>query len=233
MAMLEVSNLEVSYGMIRAVQDVSLRVEAGEVVALIGPNGAGKSSTLLAIAGLIAAKGGVRFDGADISRTAPHKIVRSGLILVPEGRGIIGPLSVEENLEMGAYTRKRGWRSELDGIYGRFPILASRRDQPASVLSGGEQQMLAVARALLARPRLMLLDEPSMGLAPLMVRSILEIIKELNRDGTTIVLVEQNAKAALRVAHRAYVLESGRIVAEAPAQELMRDPKVINAYLSD
>src|SRR4051794_13007903 len=197
--MLEVEGLTVTYGMIRAVQGISLRVDRGEIVALIGSNGAGKSSTLLAIAGLIRASGKIVLDGRSIAGAPPHRVVRSGLILVPEGRGTIGTLTVEENLEMGAYTRPRGWRAELDDIYDRFPVLRERRAVAAQSLSGGEQQMLALARALLARPRLMLLDEPSMGLAPLIVAQVFAIICELNRDGTTVLLVEQNANAALRV----------------------------------
>lgn len=230
--MLEVHDLDVSYGMIAAVQGASLHIGAGEIVALIGSNGAGKSSLLLALAGLVRARGYVRFGGQDILGRAPHQIVRAGMILVPEGRGTIGTLTVEENLEMGAYSRKGKWRDELDGIYTRFPALRSRREQIAQTLSGGEQQMLALARALLARPKLMLLDEPSMGLAPLLVRQVLEIVQELNQEGTTILLVEQNANAALRIAHRAYVLESGRMVAEGPAKVLVNDEKIRQAYLS-
>jgi len=230
--MLEVQDLCVSYGMIRAVQGVSFVVRQGEIVSLIGSNGAGKSSTLLALAGLLPSTGAVRFDGASIAGKPPHQIVRGGVILVPEGRGTVGTLTVEENLEMGAYTRRGGWRSELAAIYARFPVLHERRDVMALSMSGGEQQMLALARALLARPRLMLLDEPSMGLAPLMVARVFDLIQELNRDGTTILLVEQNAKAALRISSRAYVLESGRNIADGNASVLATDPRINEAYLS-
>jgi branched-chain amino acid transport system ATP-binding protein len=232
MTILEVRDLSVSYGMIKAVQGISFRVDQGEIVSLIGSNGAGKSSTLLAISGLIRSTGEVRFKGNSIARTPTEKIVRSGLVLVPEGRGTIGTLSVEENLEMGAYTRSGNWRSDLDDIYSRFPVLKDRRAVLAQSMSGGEQQMLALARALLARPSLMLLDEPSMGLAPLLVAQVFAIIQELNREGTTILLVEQNANAALRISSRAYVLESGRIVTEGPAETLARDPQITTAYLS-
>jgi len=232
MPVLEVRDLTVSYGMIKAVQSVSFQVEEGEIVSLIGSNGAGKSSTLLALGGFIRSAGEIKFKGRNIAGTAPDRIVRSGMVLVPEGRGTIGTLTVEENLEMGAYTRSAGWRSELDGIYARFPVLRERRAVLAQSMSGGEQQMLALARALLARPSLMLLDEPSMGLAPLLVAQVFEIILELNREGATILLVEQNANAALRISKRAYVLESGRIVAEGAAETLARDPKITAAYLS-
>jgi branched-chain amino acid transport system ATP-binding protein len=232
MPILDVKDLHVSYGMIRAVQGVSFHVEKGEIVSLVGSNGAGKSSTLLAVAGLIRSAGGIQFKGENISGAVSHRIVRSGLILVPEGRGTIGTLTVEENLEMGAYTRSRGWRSDLDGIYDRFPVLKTRREQYAHNLSGGEQQMLALARALLARPSLVLLDEPSMGLAPLLVAQVFAIIRELNQDGTTVLLVEQNARAALKISNRAYVLESGRIVAHGPADVLALDANITAAYLS-
>ena len=232
MTILDVQNLRVSYGMIQAVQGISLRVEPGEIVALVGPNGAGKSSALLGIAGLIRASGKVRFKDRDVLGLSSHEIVRAGMILVPEGRGTIGPLTVEENLEMGAYTRRGDWRGDLAGIYKRFPVLEARRTQLAQTLSGGEQQMLALGRALLARPALMLLDEPSMGLAPLLVRQVFHIIQELNREGTTILLVEQNAIAALRIASRAYVLQSGRVLADGPAADMLRDPEIMKAYLS-
>lgn len=232
MNLLEVEDLCVNYGMIRAVQGVSFDVRQGEIVSLIGSNGAGKSSTLLALCGLLRSTGAIRFDGASIAGQPSHRIVRGGLVLVPEGRGTIGTLTVEENLEMGAYTRARGWRVELGAIYDRFPVLRERRDVMAQSMSGGEQQMLALARALLARPRLMLLDEPSMGLAPLMVARVFDLIRELNRDGTTILLVEQNAKAALRISDRAYVLESGRKIAEGDADMLATDSRINEAYLS-
>jgi branched-chain amino acid transport system ATP-binding protein len=232
MTVLDVQDLRVSYGMIQAVQGISLRVEPGEIVALVGPNGAGKSSALLGIAGLIRASGQIRYNGRDVLGLSAHEIVRSGMILVPEGRGTIGPLTVAENLEMGAYTRRDDWRADLAGIYRRFPVLEARRAQLAQTLSGGEQQMLAIGRALLARPALMLLDEPSMGLAPLLVRQVFHIIEELNREGTTILLVEQNAIAALRIASRAYVLQSGRVIADGPADAMLRDPDIMKAYLS-
>jgi branched-chain amino acid transport system ATP-binding protein len=232
MSILEVQSLNVSYGMIQAVQDVALTVEPGEIVTLVGPNGAGKSSTLLAIAGLIRSKGAILFKGNSIAGVAPHRIVASGLSLVPEGRGTIGTLTVAENLEMGAYTRSHGWRDDLPGIYRRFPVLEARAAQQAQSLSGGEQQMLALARALLARPSLLLLDEPSMGLAPILVRQVFDIIREINREGTTVLLVEQNANAALKIAHRAYVLESGRIVASGTGSEMLADARVAKVYLS-
>lgn len=233
MPILDAQNLRVSYGMIKAVQDVTLRVEAGEVVALIGPNGAGKSSTLMAILGLIPSSGNVQFNGHDITGLASHRIVKAGLSLVPEGRRMIGSLTVEENLEMGAYNRRGDTRrGDLDRMYQRFPALATRRNQLAQTLSGGEQQMLALARALIARPSLILMDEPSMGLAPLVVRQVFDIIEGLNQEGTTVLLVEQNARAALKVAHRAYIMESGRMVAEGMALDLLRDPQVVSAYVS-
>ena len=232
MSILDVQGLNVSYGMIQAVQDVTITVEPGEIVTLVGPNGAGKTSTLLAIAGLIRSKGGIAFKGRSIAGIASQRIVRSGLSLVPEGRGTIGTLTVEENLEMGAYTRERGWRVDLPAIYRRFPVLEARASQQAQSLSGGEQQMLALARALLARPSLLLLDEPSMGLAPMLVRQVFEIIHEINREGTTVLLVEQNANAALKIANRAYVLESGRIVASGAGREMLSDERIAKAYLS-
>jgi branched-chain amino acid transport system ATP-binding protein len=232
MPILDVQGLNVSYGMIQAVQDVTITVEPGEIVTLVGPNGAGKTSTLLAIAGLIRSKGGIAFKGRSIAGVASQHIVRSGLSLVPEGRGTIGTLTVEENLEMGAYTRERGWRVDLPAIYRRFPVLEERASQQAQSLSGGEQQMLALARALLARPSLLLLDEPSMGLAPMLVRQVFEIIHEINREGTTVLLVEQNANAALKIANRAYVLESGRIVASGSGREMLSDERIAKAYLS-
>jgi len=232
MLALDVNKLNVAYGMIRAVQDVSLEVRAGEIVSLVGSNGAGKSSTLLALSGLIRATGEIKFHGQSIAGDRPDRIVKAGMILVPEGRGTIGTLTVEENLEMGAYTRSGKWRSDLDDIYTRFPVLKERSSVLAQSLSGGEQQMLALGRALLARPKLMLLDEPSMGLAPLMVSRVFEIVRELNRDGVTILLVEQNASAALKISNRAYVLASGRVVAEGPAEQLAQDSQISKAYLS-
>jgi branched-chain amino acid transport system ATP-binding protein len=232
MPILDVRDLTVNYGMIKAVQGISFVVEQGEIVSLIGSNGAGKSSTLLALSGLIPSSGVVHFKGHSIVNLSSDRIVRSGMILVPEGRGTIGTLTVEENLEMGAYTRSGNWRNDLDDIYSRFPVLKERRSVLAQSMSGGEQQMLALGRALLARPNLILLDEPSMGLAPLMVTHVFEIIQELNRDGTTILLVEQNASIALKVSSRAYVLESGRITAVGCSEILAKDPKITQAYLS-
>lgn len=232
MRMLEIQDLNVSYGMIHAVQGLSLHVDRGEIVALIGSNGAGKSTTLLAVVGLLKSTGRIRLKGRDIAGLPTHRIVKEGMVLVPEGRGIIGTLTVEENLEMGAYGRDRGWRSELQGIYDRFPVLGERREQEAQTLSGGEQQMLALGRALVAKPELILLDEPSMGLAPLLVKRVFEIVEQLNREGTTVLLVEQNASAALRIAHRAYVLESGCVTVEGLGPEVRNNPDVARAYLS-
>ncbi len=233
MTVLEVEDLNVSYGVIQAVQGVSLRVDEGEVVAVIGSNGAGKTSTLLAILGLIPSQGKVRFMGTNMAGWSSHRIVRAGLTLVPEGRRVIGPLTVEENLEMGAYNRRDGnWRHDIGVMYERFPILRDRRNQLSQSLSGGEQQMLALARALMARPKLMLMDEPSMGLAPLIVRQVFEIIAQLNAEGTTVLLVEQNARGALRVANRAYIIESGRMVGEGIASEMFHNPSIVKAYLS-
>jgi len=232
MRILEVDNLQVSYGLIQAVQGVSMHVDAGEIVSLVGSNGAGKSSALLAIAGLIKSTGGRAFKGSSIAGRPAHRLVSDGLIMVPEGRGTIGPLTVQENLEMGAYTRRDDWRADLQAVYDRFPILKARSQQQAQTLSGGEQQMLAIARAMLAKPELILLDEPSMGLAPLMVTEVFKVIEQLNKDGVTILLVEQNAQAALGISHRAYVMERGRIAAEGSARELAQDAGIVRAYLA-
>ncbi|MEA5051200.1 MAG: ABC transporter ATP-binding protein [Oscillospiraceae bacterium] len=230
--MLEVSDINVYYGNIRALHDVSFNVGEGEIVTLIGANGAGKSTILKTISGLLRPKtGDILFDGGSIIRTEPHAIVQQGLAHVPEGRRIFLSLSVEENLEMGAYTRRSGIREALDDVYARFPRLAERSRQIAGTLSGGEQQMLAMGRALMIRPRMMMLDEPSMGLAPLLVKQIFDIIRELNAAGTTILLVEQNARMALSVADRGYVLESGRIVLADTAQRLFENDSVKKAYL--
>jgi branched-chain amino acid transport system ATP-binding protein len=226
--LLEVDDLRVHYGAVEAVHGVSFAANAGEVTALIGANGAGKSSTLAAISGLVPARGRIHFDGRDIAGAPPHATVRAGVIQVPEGREILARMTVEENLLMGL---RDGERSALGSAYERFPILRERRALLAGSLSGGEQQMLAIARALLARPRLLLLDEPSLGLAPLVVKRVFETLAELKRQGVTMLLVEQNALRALRLADRAYVMELGRIVMRGTGQELLRDEGVARTYL--
>ncbi|MFN3648774.1 MAG: ABC transporter ATP-binding protein [Armatimonadota bacterium] len=233
--MLEISNLHVYYGAIHALKGITLSVEAGEVVTLIGANGAGKSTTLRTVSALLRPReGSVRFEGQEISRLAPEKIVRMGLCHVPEGRRIFPNLSVTENLEMGAYTRAdREVRSDMDRIFQTFPRLKERAKQSAGTLSGGEQQMLAIGRALMGRPRVLLLDEPSLGLAPFMVQEIFKIIREINAAGTTILLVEQNAHMALAAAHRGYVLETGEIVLSDTGQSLLHNPEVRKAYLGE
>ncbi|AJY69637.1 amino acid ABC transporter ATPase [Geobacter sulfurreducens] len=234
--MLVVENLSVNYGAIKALVNVSCRVEQGEIVALIGANGAGKTTILNTISSIVpAAAGRVLFEGEDITKTAPHEIVMKGVCQVPEGRRVFAKMSVLENLEMGAYIRsdKKGIAQEMERIFHLFPRLAERKKQLAKTLSGGEQQMLAMGRALMSRPRLLLLDEPSMGLAPMLVEKIFEIIGEINGTGTTIMLVEQNAHMALSIAHRAYVLETGHIVLEGPARELAENPEVRKAYLGE
>jgi branched-chain amino acid transport system ATP-binding protein len=232
--LLDIAGLAVNYGHIRAVHQVDLTIGAGEIVALIGANGAGKTTTLLAVSGLIKPSAGkILFAGRDIGRLRPHEIVQSGLIQVPEGRAILTTLTVRENLELGAYSRRnrREAARDLDEVMDRFPILRERADLPAGHLSGGEQQMLAIGRALMGRPRLLLLDEPSMGLAPLFVRGIFSILQEINQTGTAILLVEQNARQALRVAHRGYVLETGKVFMSDTGDSLLKNPKVIEAYL--
>lgn len=233
MSLLSVKGLKVAYGGIQAVRGIDLEVAQGELVCLIGPNGAGKSSALKGLMGLVARSGTVHFDGASLSRKATHEIAARGMALVPEGRGIFGRLTVAENLDMGAYTRrdKAGIRADLARAYALFPRLAERKQQLAGTLSGGEQQMLAIARALMGRPRLLLLDEPSMGLAPLMVRKIYETVTAIAQEGVTILLVEQNAHLALRISQRAYVMESGSITLSGPAADLARNPQVRAAYL--
>jgi branched-chain amino acid transport system ATP-binding protein len=229
--LLEVRELEVHYGGIRAVSGVDLEVAQGELVCLIGANGAGKTSTLKAICGLVGSKrGAIRYGGADISRAAVHELPRKGLVMVPEGRGIFAQLTVEENLAMGAYAHGGG---EPSAQYERFPRLAERRKQVAGTLSGGEQQMLALARALMTRPKLLLLDEPSMGLAPLMVTRIFDIVQDIARQGVTILLVEQNARLALEISGRGYVMESGSITLGGNARELLDNPRVREAYLGE
>jgi branched-chain amino acid transport system ATP-binding protein len=233
--LLEVRQLDVHYGGIRAVAAVDLDIAEGELVCLIGANGAGKTSTLKAICGLVGSKNGtVRYCGEDISRAPVHALPRKGLVMVPEGRGIFAQLTVEENLAMGAYAH--GGAQLRDGAaaqYARFPRLAERRRQIAGTLSGGEQQMLALARALMARPRLLLLDEPSMGLAPMMVAKIFELVHEIARQGVTIFLVEQNARLALEISQRGYVMESGAIALVGRSAELLDNPRVREAYLGE
>jgi len=236
MAILEVKNLEVYYGVIKALKDISFEVKEGEIVALIGANGAGKTTTLHTITGLIkAASGNIQFDGHDITRIRGDKIVGMGMAHVPEGRRVFAALSVYENLKLGAYTRrdKNEIEETLQMIYKRFPRLLERKNQPAGTLSGGEQQMLAMGRALMSHPKVIVLDEPSMGLSPIYVNEIFDIIQEINKSGTTVLLVEQNAKKALSIANRAYVLETGSIVLSGDAKELMNDDSVKKAYLSE
>lgn len=234
--MLEVKDLEVYYGAIHAVKGISLRVEDGQIVTLIGSNGAGKSTTLHTISGLIKPRSGnILFDGTDITGTPAHKIVASGLVQVPEGRHVFANMSVMENLDMGAYLRKDkdGIEKDKKKVFELFPRLFERKNQLSGTLSGGEQQMLAMGRALMERPRVLLLDEPSMGLAPLLVKEIFSIIKTINEEGTTVLLVEQNANMALSIADYAYVLETGRITLSGPAADLSASEAVRKAYLGD
>ena len=237
--MLEVRGLQVAYGGINAVKGIDMSIGEGELVCLIGANGAGKTSTLKALAAMIRRSGGVvKLAGEDTAGLASHQLVRKGLALVPEGRGIFGQLTVLENLQMGAYHRSgrdatRDIARDLDRVYALMPRLFERRTQTGGTLSGGEQQMLAIGRALMSKPRILLLDEPSMGLAPLMVQKVLETVQAVAKEGMTLLLVEQNAKLALEVAGRAYVMESGRITLEGPARELLADPKVREAYLGE
>jgi branched-chain amino acid transport system ATP-binding protein len=232
--LLELENVTLLYGRIQALHGISLQVDEGEIVALIGANGAGKSTTMRAVSGLRpVASGTIRFNGEDITRLRADLRVARGLCQSPEGRGIFPGMSVLENLDMGAYTRrdKAGIAADLDRVLGLFPRLAERAKQPGGTLSGGEQQMLAVGRALMSRPKLLLLDEPSMGLAPMLIQQIFDIVVEINQQGTTVLLVEQNAQQALSRAHRAYVLETGRIVKSGTGSELLHDPAVKDAYL--
>ena len=234
MALLEVKDLEVYYGVIRALQGISFEVNEGEIVTLIGANGAGKTTTMQSVVGLIPKRSGsVTFDGHDINKTPCHKIVKLGMTQVPEGRRIFQELTVYENLLMGAYSIKdqSGFKNDLDAIYTRFPRLAERKNQIAGTLSGGEQQMLAMGRAIMSHPKLLMLDEPSMGLSPLLVDQVFEIIKDINKDGTTILLVEQNAGKSLAISDRAYVLENGRIVLSGTGKELSESEMVKKAYL--
>jgi branched-chain amino acid transport system ATP-binding protein len=231
--MLEVTDLTVAYGLIEAVHKISFKVPAGTVVTLIGPNGAGKSTTLNALSGVAPMRGGrILLDGQDISSWSVHRRVAAGLVQVPEGRLVLAGMSVRENLELGAYRRPRGdVAADIKNVEARFPILYERRNVAAGTLSGGEQQMLAIARGLMAHPKLLLLDEPSLGLAPLLVRTVFEIVGKLRDGGLTILLVEQNARQALSVSSYAYVIESGKIVLEGPAAELRSDPAVVRTYL--
>ena len=236
MAMLEIKNLEVYYGMIQAIKGISFEVNEGEVIALIGANGAGKTTTLHAVTGLIPAKAGeIIFDGKNVAKIPGHKIVSMGMAHVPEGRRVFAELSVYQNLKMGAYTRKD--KDEIAGnlemVYKRFPRLKERKNQMAGTLSGGEQQMLAMGRALMSQPKIILMDEPSMGLSPIFVNEIFDIIREVSAAGTTVLLVEQNAKKALSIADRAHVLETGRITLQGDAKELMNDESVKKAYLGE
>jgi branched-chain amino acid transport system ATP-binding protein len=236
MALLEVENLEVNYGMIKALKGISFSVEKGEIIALIGSNGAGKTTTLHTISGILpAASGKITYNGKNITKVPAHNIVKLGISQVPEGRRVFSQLSVYENLIMGAYIRKDkdGIEKDLQEIYKRFPRLEERKTQLAGTLSGGEQQMLAMGRALMSKPEIILLDEPSMGLSPIFVEEIFDIIKYINESGTTVLLVEQNAKKALSIANRAYVLETGNVVLGGDAKDLMDDDTVKKAYLGE
>ncbi|MBD5466065.1 MAG: ABC transporter ATP-binding protein [Lachnospiraceae bacterium] len=236
MAMLEVKDLQVYYGMIQAIKGIDFEVNKGEVVALIGANGAGKTTILHTVSGLLqASSGSIRFEGKDITKMSGHKIVSLGMAHVPEGRRVFAQLTVYENLLMGAYTRKdkQEIRESLDMVYSRFPRLEERKIQLAGTLSGGEQQMLAMGRALMSHPSIILMDEPSMGLSPIFVNEIFDIIKEVSASGTTVLLVEQNAKKALDIADRAYVLETGKIVLSGEAEKLKNDDAVKKAYLGE
>jgi len=234
--LLELRGLKVSYGGIHAVKGIDLDVRNGELVCLIGANGAGKTTTLKGICGLLPVREGtIHYAGSDITGKPAFQLVRRGLAMVPEGRGVFGALTIEENLQMGAYARSdsAGVRDDIEHVFTLFPRLKERRRQTAGTMSGGEQQMLAMGRALMSKPRLLLLDEPSMGLAPLMVQKVFETVLEVSREGVTILLIEQNAKLALEVSHRGYVMESGEITLAGPAAALLHDPKVRAAYLGE
>lgn len=236
MAMLEIKDIEVYYGVIQAIKGISFEVNEGEVIALIGANGAGKTTTLHTITGLLTPKSGsIYFEGKDITKTPAHKIVSMGMAHVPEGRRVFADLTVYENLKMGAYTRKdkNEIAESLKMVYTRFPRLEERKNQMAGTLSGGEQQMLAMGRALMSHPKIIVMDEPSMGLSPILVNEIFDIIQKVSADGTTVLLVEQNAKKALSIANRAYVLETGKIVLEGNAKDLMNDDSIKKAYLGE
>lgn len=231
--MLKLSNVETYYGQIQALKGINLEVQEGKIITLLGANGAGKSTTMKTIAGLLKPKNGkVEFLGENVTGLRPDQLLRKGIALVPEGRAILSSMTVIENLEMGAYHRKdKGIKEEIEDVMKRFPILQERQSQMAGTLSGGQQQMLAIARALLSKPKLLLLDEPSMGLAPLIVAEIFNIIKEIKDAGTTVLLVEQNAKQALKIADYGYVMETGKIIIEGKASELIVDPRIVEAYL--
>ena len=232
--MLEVKNLSVHYGMIQAVRNVDFTVNEGEIVSLIGANGAGKSTILKTLSGLIhPSEGEIVYLGENIASTSAKKIVEKGLVQVPEGRHVFPGLTVKENLELGAFLRKdkEEIQKDMEAVFGRFPILKERKDQDAQTLSGGEQQMLAMGRALMSRPKLLLLDEPSMGLAPIFIREIFKIIQEIQKTGTTVLLIEQNAKMALSISNRAYVLETGSVVLSGTGQELLESDEIQKAYL--
>jgi branched-chain amino acid transport system ATP-binding protein len=232
--LLQVTDLHVKYGNIEVLHGINLQVGQGEIVTIVGANGAGKSTTLLTISGLVKlSKGTILLEGRPLEKMKAHEIVEAGIAQVPEGRRVFGTLTTQENLGLGAFTRNdpQKIKKNLDWIYGLFPILAERRQQLAGTLSGGEQQMLAIGRGLMSEPKVLLMDEPSLGLAPLLVRAIFQTIKEINATGVTVVLVEQNARAALKLAHRGYVLDLGRIAAEDQAAALLADPKVQSVYL--
>lgn len=233
--MLSVKNIHTYYGNIQALKGVSIEVPEGSIVTILGANGAGKTTTMKTIAGLLKPKEGkISFLNQDVTADRPDQLVRKGVALVPEGRAILSGMTVLENLEMGAFPRKDSEvKADLEKVMDRFPILRERKSQLGGTLSGGQQQMLAIARALMSRPKLLLLDEPSMGLAPLIVQDIFKIVKEINQDGTTVLLVEQNARQALKIADYAYVLEIGKVVKEGPARDLLHDPSVKEAYLGD
>ena len=236
MKILEIKDLEVYYGVIQAIKSISFDVNQGEIVALIGANGAGKTTTLQTVTGLLKPTAGcVMFDGVDITKIPAHKIVAMGMAHIPEGRRVFAHMTVYENLKLGAFTRKdnKEFEDALAHVYNRFPRLKERRKQPAGTLSGGEQQMLAMGRALMSHPKIIVMDEPSMGLSPILVGEIFEIIKNVNDAGTTVLLVEQNAKKALSVASRAYVLETGKIVLSGEAKELLNDERIKKAYLGE
>ncbi len=236
MAMLEIKDLQVYYGMIQALKGISFEVNEGEVIALIGANGAGKTTTLHTLTGILPAKtGSIKFNGTELTKTPAHKIVKMGIAHVPEGRRIFQQLTVLDNLKLGAFTRKdkEGIAADMKKIYERFPRLEERKTQIAGTLSGGEQQMLAMGRALMSKPKIIVMDEPSMGLSPIFVSEIFDIIEAIRKDGMTVLLVEQNAKKALAIADRAYVLETGRITLSGKASDLINDEKVKKAYLGE
>jgi branched-chain amino acid transport system ATP-binding protein len=235
--MLEIADLSARYGAVTALEGVTLSVEKGQIVSLLGSNGAGKSTLLGCVTNSVPSSmaGSIRLEGVEISSLSTEAIIGRGLVLVPEGRQLFAELTVEENLRMGAYGFERGrkWRSDLESVYKLFPQLVERRSQAAATLSGGEQQMVAIGRALMARPSIVLLDEPSLGLAPMLVKEIFNLIQEINRQGVTVLLVEQNARQALRIASRAYVLEKGRVTLSGSSERLAQDPHVVEAYLGE